>query len=73
MGQIKNKEVLRKIALRVKHIRSSQNVTLEQFYFDTGIHLARIESGRSNISVSTLYEICKYFNLTLAEFFKDLT
>lgn len=50
-------------------LRKQQNITLETFYFDTGIHLARIEQGNTNITISTLYQICRYFGLTLKEFF----
>lgn len=41
-------------------------------YFDTGIHLSRIEQGKTNITVATLFRICSYFNLTLADFFDDI-
>lgn len=44
----------------------------EEFYNDTGIHLARIESGKANVSISTLSSICKYFNIALDDFFKEL-
>ena len=69
MGQIRNQELLNKIAHRIKKLREKTSTTQEQFYFDTGIHLARIETGKTNISVSTLDAICKYFNLSLEEFF----
>lgn len=39
------------------------------FYFDTGIHLARIEQGKQNITVSTLSKICEYFSIQLSDFF----
>lgn len=44
-------------------------ITLEVFYFDTGIHLARIEQGKTNMSVSTLSAICSYCNMSLKDFF----
>ena len=47
----------------------SKNITLESFYFDTGIHLARIEQGKQNITVSTLSKICDYFEISLSQFF----
>lgn len=70
--QFKNKELLNKVVLTVKEIRKSKNITLEVFYFDTGIHLARIEQGKQNITISTLSKICEYFEISLSEFFKKV-
>jgi transcriptional regulator with XRE-family HTH domain len=72
MAQVKNQALLKKIANRIKSLREKQAVTQEQFYFDTGIHLGRIETGRMNISISTLDVICRYFDLSLEEFFKGI-
>jgi DNA-binding XRE family transcriptional regulator len=72
MSQLKNQLLLKKIANRIKLLREKQDVTQEQFYYDTGIHLGRIETGKMNISISTLDSICRYFNLTLEEFFKGM-
>lgn len=72
MGQIKNSSLIRKMADRIKVLRAKKGVTQEEFYNDTGIHLGRIESGDSNITVSTLDAICKYFDVTLEQFFKGL-
>ncbi len=68
--QFQDAEHLKTIILTIKEVRKKHGVTLETFYFDTGIHLARIEQGKTNISVSTLSKICNYFNLSLADFFK---
>lgn len=67
--QYQDEELLHKIILTLKEVRKSNNVTLEAFYFDTGIHLARIEQGKTNITVSTLAKICSYFNISLIDFF----
>ncbi len=72
MPQLQDKVLIKKISLKIKEIRTSNGVTQEQFYYDTGIHLARIESGKANVSVSTMNFICKYFNITLEDFFKEL-
>ena len=70
MSQIKDEILLKKIALCIKDIRSKADITLDDFYVDTGIHLARIEQGKTNISISTLSEICTYFTISLSDFFK---
>jgi transcriptional regulator with XRE-family HTH domain len=67
--QIQNEELLLKIVACIKDIRTSKRITLEAFYFDTGIHLARIEQGKQNISVATLAKICEYFEISLSDFF----
>jgi len=72
MEKIKNKQLLYSIATEIKKMRLDKGVTLQKFFMDTGIHLARIEQGKSNITVSTLNTICTYFNITLITFFKNL-
>jgi transcriptional regulator with XRE-family HTH domain len=39
---------------------------------DRGIQMARLESGKKNISISTLSVICKYLGVSLSEFFKGI-
>lgn len=72
MGQIKNKILLKRIAQRIKLLREEKDVTQEEFYNDTNIHIARIETAQGNISVSTLDAICKYFKISLTEFFEGM-
>lgn len=72
LAQKKDKILLRKIALCIKNIRNNKNITLDDFYVDTGIHLARIEQGKTNISITTFSIICKYFEVSYVEFFKLL-
>jgi len=67
-----SQELLYKIATKIKQLRELQNVSQETFYIDTDIHIARIETGKLNISVSTLQDICNYFNISLSEFFQDM-
>ncbi|MCF6297027.1 MAG: helix-turn-helix domain-containing protein [Flavobacteriaceae bacterium] len=69
MAQIKDEILLKKIALCIKQIRKETAITLDDFYVDTGIHLARIEQGKTNISITTLASICNYFDMGLNEFF----
>ncbi len=68
--QYLNTELLEKVVACIKKIRKEKKTTLEVFYFDTGIHLARIEQGKTNITVSTLSKICDYFEISLSDFFK---
>lgn len=72
MGQLKNISLVTKISKKLKQLRQSKELTQEQVFIDTGIHIGRIESASTNISISTLEFLCKYYGKTLAEFFKDL-
>lgn len=70
--QRKNTILVSKIANRIKQLREEKGISQDSFFIDTDIHIARIESGRSNVTVSTLYAICDYFGITLSDFFKDI-
>jgi len=72
MAYLKDEVLLRKIALAIKELQKKSKLTLDDFYVDTGIHLARVEQGKTNISISTLSKICTYFNIDLSDFFKKI-
>ena len=72
MGQTRDEEIIRKVAYRIKELREQRQLTQEQFYNDTNIHIGRIESLNVNISISTLSMICNYFGITLSEFFRGI-
>ena len=72
MAQIRNQPLLKKIALRLKELRLAQNVTQEHLYNETEIHIGRIETAKVNISVSTLSRLCKYFGISITEFFEGI-
>jgi len=67
-----NKGLLLQIAKRIKQLREERSISQEVFYIDTDIHIARIETGKLNITVSTLQAICEYFKVSLVDFFKDI-
>lgn len=67
-----DKAVIDRIVLRIKKLRESKGITLQEFYDDTGIHLARIESEKRDLPISTLNRICKYFDTSMSELLKGL-
>jgi len=73
MGQLRDDKLLKLITLEIKSLRQKRGITQEAFYIDTGIHLARIETGKLNLTVSTLSVICNYFEVSLSDFFKDIS
>lgn len=70
MGQqIKDDKLLLAIGKRLQEIRKEKKLSQEDVFNDTGIHIARIETGRQNISISTLGALCNYYSTTLRDFF----
>ncbi|MFV0312505.1 MAG: helix-turn-helix domain-containing protein [Dysgonomonas sp.] len=67
-----NQELLNRIAKRIKQLREEKGISQDTFYIDTDIHIARIEVGKVNVTVSTLQDICDYFEISLSDFFKDI-
>lgn len=73
MGHIKDDELILKIAKLLRELRDSKNLSQEVVFFDTGIHIGRIELGKQNITVSTLNALCNYYNITLYEFISKVS
>jgi transcriptional regulator with XRE-family HTH domain len=69
--QIKNTELLSAVAKRLKNLRSEKSLSQEEVYNDTEIHIARIETGKFNISISTLDALCEYYSISLEKFFSE--
>ena len=65
---MENKELLLTLANRLKELRKQKNVTQEDVYNDTGIHVARIEQGKRDISFTTLCKLAKHFGVSLEYF-----
>lgn len=65
-------ELLEWTALRMKELREAKGDSQEKVYFDTGLNLGRIELGKTNISLTTLSIFCKYYNISLEEFFRGI-
>lgn len=72
MAQIRNQDLLNKIALRIKQLRLEKGVSQAEIYNEIEVHIARIETAKVNISVSTLSKLCEYFGVSLLEFFKGI-
>ena len=60
-----NEEILLDLANKLKGLRKIKDVTQEQVYNDTGIHIARIEQGKRDISYTTLVKLVDYFEVSL--------
>ena len=72
MGQVRDDILLREIAKKVKDLRRGKKMSQLELLFELNIHIGRIEAGKNNLTISSLNVICKYFDLTLGEFFTEL-
>lgn len=71
-AQIKDQALLRSTVDGLKVLRRQRNLTQEDFYNDTGIHISRVETGRVNITLSTLKTILDYYQVPLSVFFQQI-
>ena len=65
-----NDKVVGEVIARLKQLRRDHGLSQMDVYIDTDINIARIESGRGNMSISTLADLCDYYQITLEEFFR---
>jgi len=73
MNQYKrNDKLLKAIADKLKKLREEKNLSQADVYIDTDLNMARVEGGKTSITLTTLYNLCKYYGTDLSEFFKDL-
>lgn len=72
MKQVRNQQLLLWIAWKIKRLREERGISQEVMYMDTQIHVARIETAKVNITLGTLDAICNYFEISLADFFRDV-
>lgn len=64
-----NEPVIRDVITRLRYLRRKNGLSQMDVYIDTDINIARIEAGRGNISLSTLADLCDYYQISLADFF----
>ena len=71
--QLKNQELINQIVSFLKLLREENGLTQEDVYNDTGIHIARIETRRVNISISTLAALPNRARAYLIESINELS
>ena len=71
--QYKDDILLKKAIGKLKALREAKGISLETVYNDIDVNIGRIESLKSNISLSTLARLCKYYKISLSEFFKSIS
>lgn len=71
-NQRHNEALMHLVAIKLKELREIKGITQAEAYRLSGVHLGRIESGNSNITVSTLSALCKLYNISFEEFFNTI-
>ena len=68
--QRRDEELLQKIILRVKELRRlHDHQSQEELAEATGLGIEQLESGKNFPNLTTITIICKFYNITLDEFF----
>jgi len=76
MKEIKNNELLSAMRKVFKELRAETNLSQGAVVADifdaknVTINMARIETGVGDISSSTIFLLCEYYKITIANFFK---
>lgn len=71
-SQVKDEALLSAMVQGLKTLRTERQLTQEDVYNDTGIHISRIETGRVNVSLSTLKALLNYYQTSLSQFFQNI-
>lgn len=68
--QRRDEALINRIVEELVKIRKERRLTQETVTYDTDIHISRIETGKHSITITTLSDLCKYYKITLEEFFR---
>jgi transcriptional regulator with XRE-family HTH domain len=60
------------VILRLQRLRHERGLSLQEVYDATGIHIARLEARKANMTVLTLATLCRHYEVALADFFHGL-
>ena len=67
MGRSPVSPVLATLAARLKAAREHKQLTLQEVYDFTGIHVGRLEANRANMTVLTLLNLCRFYGVQPAD------
>ncbi len=68
----RNEALVKAVGDRLRGLRLAKGLSQDVVYIDTDIHIARVEMGKYNVTISTLSDLCEYYGLTLEEFFNGI-
>lgn len=64
-------DLLEAVARKLKQLREAKGLSQRIVYIDTDFNIGKIEVGKTNITISTLSRLCKYYGTSLKEFFNE--
>lgn len=70
--QRRDEELLQKVILRIKELRREHHHSQEQLNAETEIDIANLETGANFPNLTTISIICRFYGITLDEFFAPL-
>ncbi len=73
--ELNKKDVSKKVGIKIRELRLSKGLTIEQLAFDAGMEytqLSRIELGKINTSIYHVYKISNSLSVTVPEIFNVL-
>lgn len=53
-------------------LREARGLSQQKVYIHTGIDMDMIERGEYNLTLTTLSDLCDYYNISIKEFFKGV-
>lgn len=69
---IRNDEIIDRIAAGFRELRKATGKGQKEVIKETGVNVGNIEAGLFNPMLDTIDRLCRYYGITLAEFFKGL-
>jgi len=70
--QRRDEVLLQKVVLRIKELRNLHKDTQEKLKEATGLNIPNLETGENFPNLTSIAIICRYYGITLAEFFAPL-
>ena len=68
----RDQKMLDQIGEKIKALREAKGWTQQYVFDEYGFNMSRIESGRTNLTISSVKKLLKIFNTSLHNFFKDI-
>ncbi len=64
---------IERVGKQLKEVRLREKISQYRIDLDLNTTISRIENGKTNISIATLYRLCDYYDIPLSEFFKEMS
>lgn len=70
--QRRNDILLAIIGEKLVKLREARGLSQQKVYIHTGIDMDMIERSEYNLTLTTLSDLCDYYNISIKEFFKGV-